>query len=420
LIGRPSPLGAGGSIADQVAVRRHNLSVVLTHLREAGPRSRARVADGTGLNKATVSSLVTELIDRGLVAEGQLDRGGVGRPGQSIELDGRRVCAVGAEIGVGFVAALAVNLRGDVVAQRRVVVDPAVASAAAVLERLAALVGEVLAEALPDGTAPVGLSVAVPGLVESATGTLAVAPNLGWRDVAVVGELARLLGNPEFPVVLDNEANLAAVAEVAARRSGTVDLLFVSGGTGVGGGVVSAGRLLRGGHGFAGEVGHMRVNPQGRQCTCGRRGCWETEVGLQALLSAAADPDDWVRDPAQDVDRRMDEIVRRLESRDDRCRLAVAEVGRWLGIGAGILVDVLDPDLIIFGGYYGRLGPWLREVVEAELRAAVFAPDIGGCRPEFSGLGFAGPLLGGAQSMLESVFRDPTRVPLTTAAAKSR
>lgn len=412
----PSELGAGGNpTADQVTVRRHNLSVVLSYLRQTGPRSRARVAEGTGLNKATVSSLVTELVARGLVAEGQLDRGSVGRPGLAIELDGRKVFAVGAEINVGFVSALARNLRGDVLATRRVVVDTAHAGPSVVLERLAALIGDVIDEALPDGPAPVGLSVAVPGLIEKSTGTVTVAPNLGWREVPLVANLRRLLGDPAYPVVLDNEANLAAVAELNARRSTAVDLLFVSGAAGVGGGLVAGGRLLRGGRGFAGEVGHIRVNPEGRQCPCGRRGCWETEVGLNAFLSAAAEREDWVRDPAQDVERRVDEVVRRLQAQDARSLHAIAQVGRWLGVGAGILVNVLNPEVIVLGGYFGMLAPWLSVVVEPELRAQVFAPDVGGSRLEFSDLAFTGPLLGGAEFVLDGVLRDPTSVPARAA-----
>src|SRR3954462_3049002 len=100
---------------DHLVVRRSNLGLVLRTLRDAGPRSRARLADDTGLNKATVSSLVAELIDRGLVAEGGVERGGaVGRPGVVVELDGRRVCGIGVEINVDYVALIVLDLCGTV------------------------------------------------------------------------------------------------------------------------------------------------------------------------------------------------------------------------------------------------------------------------------------------------------------------
>ena len=129
-----SPLGSGaGASADQLAVRRHNLALVLSHLRAVGPRSRAKVAAETGLNKATVSSLVAELVERGLVAEGETERGAVGRPSQQINLDGTNFFTVGAEINVDYLAALAMNVRGEVVAEQRIAVDAARLGVTAVL-----------------------------------------------------------------------------------------------------------------------------------------------------------------------------------------------------------------------------------------------------------------------------------------------
>jgi predicted NBD/HSP70 family sugar kinase len=397
--------------ADQVVVRRHNLALVLRHLRDSGPRSRARVASETGLNKATVSSLVSELADRGLVREGEPERGTVGRPGQTVVLDGRGVCGIGAEVNVDYVAAMAVDLRGEVVGERRLPLGTAHLGPGAGLDHAARLVAEVTAAVTARGGEPVGLTLALPGLVETATGTLSTAPNLGWRDVPVVRELAARLGRPTYPVTVDNEANLAAIAEAAAGEwAGTADLVLLTGAAGVGGGVVSGGRLLRGAHGFSGEVGHMPVDPAGRRCGCGRTGCWETVVGLAALLADAADPDDPVRDPSLDLDRRLAEIDRRARLGDGRTLAALEQVGSWLGVGASILVNVLDPAVLVLGGYLAAVGSWLRGPLEAELHARVIAPDAGGCRVELSSLGFAAAVRGGAQVALESVFDDPTLV----------
>jgi predicted NBD/HSP70 family sugar kinase len=397
--------------ADQVVVRRHNLAVVLRHLRDSGPRSRARVAAETGLNKATVSSLVSELADRGLVGEGEPERGSVGRPGQTVVLDGRGVCGIGAEVNVDYVAAMAVDLRGEVVGERRLPRGTTHLGPGAGLDHAARLVAEVTDAVTARGGETVGLTLALPGLVETATGTLTTAPNLGWRDVPVVRELAARLGRPTYPITVDNEANLAAIAEAAAGEwAGAADLVLLTGAAGVGGGVVSGGRLLRGAHGFSGEVGHMPVDPAGRRCGCGRTGCWETVVGLAALLADAADPDDPVRDPSLDLDRRLAEIDRRARLGDSRTLAALEQVGSWLGVGASILVNVLDPAVLVLGGHLAAVGSWLRGPLEAELRARVIAPDAGGCRVELSALGFTAAVRGGAQVALESVFNDPTLV----------
>jgi predicted NBD/HSP70 family sugar kinase len=413
--------GSGVVAADHVSLRRNNLSVVLRHLRDAGPRSRARVAADTGLNKATVSSLVAELVERGLLREGaaEAERGAMGRPGQLVELDGRTVCGVGAEVNVDYLAVTALDLSGEVVSERRDPMDVAHLDPGTTLDRLARLILEAVAAVAARGGQTVGVTLAVPGLVKSAAGALALAPNLGWREVPVVDAMREKLGGPSYPVWVDNEANLAALAaysEVAAEAK-VQDLVLLTGAVGVGGGVVAGGHLLRGGHGFSGEVGHMPVAPAGGPCGCGRTGCWETVVGLKALLAKAADADDPVRDPSLDVERRLAEITRRAEAGDARTLAALADVGTWLGIGGAILVNILNPDVLVLGGYFATLGPWLTEPLEQAIRERVIAPGGGGCRVIRSDLGFTAAIRGGAQISLDQVFIDPTLVGRDTTGA---
>lgn len=404
-------LRGGGSAADQLTVRRNNLSVVLSHLRHAGPRSRARVAEETGLNKATVSSLVAELVERGLVLEGETERGAVGRPGQTIAIDGRGIVAAGVEINIDYIAALVLNLTGDVLAERRLAMDTAQMTPDAVLKRAARLVADVLRKASLPRSRTVGVTVAVPGLVEAATGTLHEAPNLGWHEVAIVNRFRQLLHEPDHRVLLDNEANLAALAEIESRgAAGGGDLILLTGAAGVGGGIIAGGRLLRGGHGFAGEVGHIQLDPAGERCGCGRRGCWETLIGLNALLSRAANANDPVRDPSLDVEQRLAVISARAGAGDAKTLRACEEVGTWLGRGASILLNLFNPDVLVLGGYLSALGPWLTSPLQNALADQVFAPNAGGCRVELSRLGFSAAIRGGALQALEAVFDDPTMV----------
>jgi predicted NBD/HSP70 family sugar kinase len=422
--------GSGVVAADHVSLRRNNLSVVLRHVREMGSRSRARIAADTGLNKATVSSLVAELVERGLLREGQAEseRGALGRPGQLVELDGRGVCGVGAEINVDYLAVTALNLSGETVTERRVPLDVAHLDPSTTLDQLAELIREAVAAVVASGGQTAGVTLAVPGLVQSSTGSLKLAPNLGWKEVPVVDEMRARLGTPAYPVRVDNEANLAALAaysEMKAESNAELnagsntgsntgaqvqDIVLLTGAVGVGGGMVTGGHLLRGGHGFSGEVGHMPVAPAGGICGCGRTGCWETVVGLTALLNKATDPDDPVRDPSLDVEQRLAEITRRAEAGGARTLRALADVGTWLGIGGAILVNILNPDVLVLGGYFAVLGPWLKEPLESAIRERVIAPDGGGCRVVQSELGFAAAVRGGAQISLDQVFLDPTLV----------
>lgn len=404
-------LTAGTSTADQLAVRRHNLAVVMDHLRRSGAASRARIAAETGLNKATVSSLVAELGERGLVAEGETERGAVGRPGLVIELDTTVYVALGAEISVDYVSVLAMNLRGDLVAERRVALDTSRLSPEAILDRLAQLTRSVLDE-LAEDTTVVGLTVAIPGLVESSSGIVHAAPNLGWREVRVADLLHELLGDPAVDIVLDNEANLAALAELDLRGTEAPDeFILLMGGVGIGGGLVTAGQLLRGACGFAGEVGHIQVTPSGETCRCGRRGCWETVIGLNALLARAAGEDDVVRDPSVDLDERLGELRARAERGDRRTLDAIAAVSSALASGAGTLLNIFNPRLLVLGGYFAVLSPWIEPGLREALHREVFAPQSGGCRVEFSGLGYSAAVRGGAVQAASIVFDNPSAVP---------
>ncbi len=171
---------ATGRAADQTVMRKQNLSLALRHLRDAGPQSRARLAEATQLNKATVSSLVSELVARGLIVEGDIARGEVGRPAQVVRLSGAEVCGIGAEVNVGHVAVSALDLERSVLHQRRRTLSGPLAGAIEALDALAMLVRETVTAVGPRKVA--GLSLAVPGLVDVATGDLLHAPNLGWSD----------------------------------------------------------------------------------------------------------------------------------------------------------------------------------------------------------------------------------------------
>ncbi|MGY2004031.1 ROK family transcriptional regulator [Blastococcus sp. SYSU DS1024] len=416
-MGEVPPLYDGSSErrtpADQATVRRTNLGLVLRHLRDHGPRSRARIAQETGLNKATVSSLVAELADRRLVTTGEVDRAGsVGRPGLTVHLDGACVCGIGVELNVDYAAALVLDLRGEVLFEQRLALDLPALGAERTLDAVAGLVSDAVAAAAATGARPAGLTVAVAGLVRSLDGVVTLAPNIGWRDVAVLDGLRARLGT-DFPIRVENDANLSAIAEWAmGSEARTSDLVYLTGEVGVGGGVIVGGRLLRGAGGLSGEVGHTSLGDPDAVCGCGRRGCWETVVGLAALLRAAADPGDPVADPARDLEARLAEVAARAAAGDARTLAALRQVGTSLGTGAAVLINLFNPRVVILGGYFAVLGEYLMEPLLTELEARVLGPGVAGARVVLSTLGFTAAVRGGAHVALESVLEDPTLVPV--------
>jgi predicted NBD/HSP70 family sugar kinase len=401
--------------SDQAGVRRANLSLVLRHLLAAGPRSRAAVADEVGLTKATVSSLVADLLDRRLVVEGCADRRApVGRPGRLLHVASGSVVGVGATVTADSVDVLARDLSYRDVARARVMTDVRAAGPERAMALLAGAVSDVLAVAASAGWHVAGVTVAVPGLVDVRHGMVLVAPNLGWRDQPLVKLLSDGLDRPDPPIVVDNDATLAAVAEHACGvAAGTADLVALTGDVGVGVGVVVDGRLMRGAVGFGGELGHAPLASPDRICGCRRRGCWETQVGLGALLrDAAAGPHDPLLDPGLDVSSRLRTVRERVQAGEERAGAAVASAATALGRGAAVLVNLVNPSALVLGGWFGVLADLLVPGVVRVLDRDVLAPHAGGCTVHGSSLGLTAPAVGGAIEALHRVVEDPTLVPM--------
>ncbi|MDN5855025.1 MAG: ROK family transcriptional regulator, partial [Actinomycetia bacterium] len=320
-------------------LRLHNTALVLRALRDDGPLSRTDLARHTGLAKATVGTIVFDLTSMGVVVDGSIERAPRGRPSRPVELTGERFVALGVEANVDYVSAVAVDLTGrTILAEERPVQNPSP-------ETLATLSREIAERLAGERRRLLGVAAAVPGLVDSTGGRVAYAPNLQWRDI----DLAKILHDAlpdDIAVTVDNDANCAALAEAthgAAR--GVPDVLYLTGTVGIGGGIVSGGAIVRGGFGYAGEVGHMRIGDPDRECGCGRLGCWESVIGLRAMLEAVGDPVPESGDPMAVAA----EVSQRAAS-DERVRAGLTEVAEWLASGSAILANALNPSVIVLGG----------------------------------------------------------------------
>jgi predicted NBD/HSP70 family sugar kinase len=391
--------------ADQTTVRRANLGVVLRHVAATGSRSRAQIAAETGLTRGTVSSLVTELIDLELLREtGETTSPrGVGRPGFALEL-GDVVVGVGLEVNVDYVAVSVEDLTGAVRYARRSYRDNRGSAPGPVLGRLARAARAALDAVTRDGLRPVGVSVAVPGLVEEASGTVVFAPNLGWADQPVAQELQARLG---LPVHVENESNLAALAEHwTGAAVGIDDFVCVFGEVGVGSGVVLGGHLFRGSHGFGGEFGHVSVTPDGRRCACGSRGCVETLVGQESIARAAGIPVTSGRSRSL-----TDELVRRAEAGEPKVVGALHDAGRALGIALASTFNVLDLQAVVLGGCFAPLAPWLVDEIDRTLAQRSLAARSGSFVVLASAFGDGAAVRGATALSLGRVLDAPWAVP---------
>jgi predicted NBD/HSP70 family sugar kinase len=374
-------------------VRRSNLATILRRLHIAGAATRSDLGASTGLTRSAVGILVGELVDLGYVHEERAPSDGrPGRPSPIVRAAPHNI-VLAMEVLVDVVAVAAVGLGGTVLDERRVERPHTTMPAERTVHELLRLAMDVL-DGLPDGTVLHGVGVAVAGVVRRHDDTVVIAPNIGWHDVPLRDLLRRELPH-DVPIAIANEGDLGALA--VSRRgiaAGLDNVVYVSGEVGVGGGIIADGRPLSGAAGFAGEVGHIPVNPNGLRCECGSTGCWETEVGAEALLrrSGCATLDDVVR-AADDGD---EAVVRALDSH-----------ARWMAFGLAGIINVFDPDVVVLGGTFARFHPYVAATLDAELDRRVF--DVVREQVEVvpSATGFDAPLLGAAEWAWESVMADP-------------
>ncbi|RJL36190.1 ROK family protein [Bailinhaonella thermotolerans] len=400
--------------AGTAELRRHNRALVLRHIRAHGPCSRATVAAATGLAKAAVTGIVGELVEAGLLTEtGTAPAAGRGRPGTLLRLADETAAALGVEVNVDYTAVVAVDLSGRPVFSevlppagpapaRPYGVSPGGAAGRVRPGAVADLVRELAGRLRDEGRRLLGVALGVPGLVDTESGVVRDAPNLGWRDVPAARLVAGALGDGDVPVLVDNDANLAVLAEAAGGAArGARSAVYVTGTVGVGAGILMEGRIVRGVRGYAGEVGHMPIAGAEARCGCGRTGCWEAVVGLDSLMRRAA-PD--LPAPALPYRAKIEALVERARAGDGRVLAALDHHGRRLGRGAAVLVNLLNPEVLVLGGDFTDLAPWCLPPLRAELAAHVLAPALGGCAVRPSTLGPLAAAQGGAARQVDRAF----------------
>lgn len=346
--------------ASHASIKESNLLLVAEELFGAGGGlSRADLSVRTGLTRATVSRLVKQLLDLELITESEPNTGGVaGRPGTPLFPVVGTIVGIGLEINADRVGGAAVDLAGNVVAAFDVKADLVQCEPAHAFALLTEELVELQKQLDADGVQEItGYYLAIPGVVDEASKRVIYAPNLGWRGVYPEEYLRPVLGDVPFRV--DNDANLQALAGAAASQQpdGPQSFLYLTGDVGIGGAMVKDGLIERGPHGWAGEIGHTTIDPDGPLCHCGSAGCLERYAGKQAILRASGLPDDA---PPED-------LIRELQKGSTSVMNAAERAGWALGIGLANATNLLDLDTIVLGTSLAPLLPWLRPSMEKEL-----------------------------------------------------
>lgn len=332
---------------NQSFVKRENKSLVLATIREHTPISRAEIAKITGLNKGTVSSLVSELLDEHLLQESGPGESSGGRRPVMLHFNPSAGCSIGIDLGVNYLLCILTDLEGRIILEKRAFFEEVTFNqTVALLEKTT---DELILQAPSTPYGVIGIGVGVPGLVGHA-GEIIFAPNLGWKKKSIK---ERLETRYKMPVIIENEANAGAYGEkMFGIGLPHKNIAYISVGMGIGVGLLLDGKLYKGTNGFSGEFGHMTIDVNGKPCLCGNSGCWELYASEKAIL--------------EKVDKKatFESIVEEAKNGNTLIISMIQEVGTYLGIGISNIVNAYNPEQVIIGNRMHSLQRWLEPILE--------------------------------------------------------
>lgn len=394
-------------------VKEHNLQAILLSLLSEDRISRVQLARMTSLSTTTITNLVTELIEQGVVVDegSQTPEGsrGVGRPRTSLRLVPEAHYAVGIHIGIGLFRVAVADLFARMICNKIHHFDLAT-HPDDVLDQMAEAIEEIIVCAEIDRRRVIGVGVGASGLVNYQTGVNILAPNLGWRNVPIRAHLQARLN---LPVEVDNNVRAMASGEAFFGLGRGIDsLAFVYGRIGVGAGFVFGGEVFRGSNTGAGEIGHTIILPEGGEpCRCGKRGCLETLVSEPVLVrqaQALADENPGGMLAAylnhSEPANLSEQIFKAARQGDLAARGLIEHLGYYLGIALANLVNTLNPQLILLGGVFAQGQDLILPPATQTMRDMAFAGMGERVMVRTSSFGWSAGVVGAASLALTRFF----------------
>lgn len=390
--------------------------MVLRHIHEEAPISRANIAQQIGLNKSTVSSLVESLLEWNLVHEVGKNSVGAGRPARLLEVNPKACSIIGILFGVDFISVALTDFAGNLIWRCD---EPAEFQDEQhhTLEQTLDLISQAVEVSQEQDIVLFGLGVAVPGIINLEKGEVVFAPNMQWRDVPLQEYLSK---NTGLRVYVENDANAAAVAEYlfgSARKC--EDFIFLTAGFGIGSGLFLNGSLYRGNIGYAGEIGHSPImaEPLRKPCHCGNYGCWEVYTNQDSVIQRVQSRLD--KNEESTIPQLMAEtkkqlsisIIKQAADEGDAIALnALKDTGAAMGIGLVTFINILNPEKIILGGPLSVVGEYLLPGIRESMAQFVF----GAIKPEIeiaiSNFGRDSSLIGAASIVVDRILSNPTQI----------
>lgn len=344
---------------NQHVVKQRNKSIVLKKVKDKSPISRAKIASETGLNKGTVSSLVSELIEEQLINESGPGKSSGGRRPVMLLFNKVAGYSIGVDLGVNYILGILTDLDGNICNEQFMRFKDL--SYDCVKEKLFKIIDSLIAAAPPSPYGIIGIGVGVPGTVNN-DGEILLAPNLDWKNIHLRKVLKKKYN---LPIIIENEANAGAYGE---KRYGIGKeknhIVYVSIGIGIGVGLFLNSYLYKGSNGFSGELGHMTIEINGKKCRCGSTGCWELYASEQALNDYAHDLN--IPLPSND-DFSLESLIQLANKGDERAIQLFEEVGNNVGIGINNIVNIFNPEQIIVGGRMASARKFLEDSLTKQI-----------------------------------------------------
>lgn len=340
---------------NQHIIKKENKTVVLETIINHTPISRAAIAQQTGLNKSTVSSLVQELLGEKIIEESGPGESSGGRRPVMLLFNQTAGFSIAIDLRVHDILGVLTDLEGNIVHEQRVPIETT--NFNQVMKRLMEVIDTLIKAAPASPYGIVGIGIGVPGVISN-EGEILLAPNMGWKRIDLKAYMEQ---HYHLPVVIENEANAGAYGEKVFGFEEAVDhMVYASIGAGIGVGLILDNKLYKGMQGFSGELGHMTIEKDGIPCSCGNKGCWERYASEQALIEQAYEAkliDQNTNDP-------LHVLIDLANSGDETAIDLFNTIGTCIGIGLTNCINIFNPRMIVIGNQMAKAEKWIRPAME--------------------------------------------------------
>ncbi|WP_307892826.1 ROK family transcriptional regulator [Bacillus swezeyi] len=373
--------------ADQALVKKMNKALILEQIIANAPISRAKLSEITGLNKSTVSSQVSSLLQKEMIFETGRGESSGGRRPVMLKFNRKAGYAVGVDIGTNYMIVVLTDLEGNIIEhdERDLDEEDIPATEQALIE----LVGLAIEKMPPSPYGLAGIGVCVPGLVDNAQ-QVVFTPN---KPIHLI-DLKNLLEEKfNVPIFIENEANAGALGEKEYGDARHLEhAVFVSINAGIGLGILMNGKLFRGVEGFSGEAGHMSIDFNGPACRCGNKGCWELYASEKAIFSSFL----------SNTEVPLHQIVKELADRDDPNMLKTFETfGFYIGVGLLNIIKTLNPGTIILRNTIVESYPMIVDSIKKTISSRSAKEALTDYQLKISSLGRIASSLGVSRIVIE-------------------